>query len=336
MDNESKQYVKYLYCFKVGSEYTWYKISNGVLASSGGTIKKSMYYRVSPNDVTENFPMTSDINMLSSSNDFTLDVTPGFNDGCTEFVINIGLQYNKINNTKNPILGFDVSSSKDSIVLYQNQIVLGFPYYTAASATKEIFIPKCDDFDSGKSENYHLITIAYTKANEDTNSNTIRYQCCVYIDGILETAFKSFGTGSQPLAGVHFYKGHYSVNLLDITYFNSNKTAVNDVDINYYYNTYISTKDNIEIDSVTTAILNNFYDTNIGGGSTYSIENNLLKVQGTLIDNIAESVSIPTLVFKRDRLMSDYGNLPVLEWMNAIYDQDSQGASTYKVPVEVK
>ena len=115
--------------------------------------------------------MISDVNMLSSSDEFDLNIDPDLIDGCTEFAINLGIQYNKINNVKNPILGFNIKAGDESITLYQNKVVLGFPYYTAASATKDIFIPKVTDFDSGKSENYHLITITYTKANEDSSSN---------------------------------------------------------------------------------------------------------------------------------------------------------------------
>ena len=338
MDNETKSYVKYLYCFKVNSEYTWYKIANDALASSGGTIKKSMYYRVSPNYVSENFAMNADLNMTIGYSDILFDVNPNLVDGCTEFVINLGIQYNKINNTNNPIVGFSNQSGDEGILLYQNKINLGFPYYTGSSKTKEIFIPRAADFDSGNSTNYHLVTIAYTKANVNEETKAIRYQCCVYIDGILETAFQMFGTGSQPVATVKFYKGNYSVNLLDITYFDSNNGAINDVDINYYYNSYCITKDNVDVDPIVTSIINNFYDINVRGGATYSLENNLIRVQSTLVDNIAELTSIPTLVFKRDRVIAEQSNLSVIEWMNdTSYSQDTVGGrANIQVPVEVR
>lgn len=338
MDNESKSYVKYLYCFKVNSEYTWYKMANDALASSGGTIKKSMYYRVSPNSVSENFAMNADLNMTMGYSDILFDVNPNLVDGCTEFVINLGIQYNKINNTNNPIVGFSNQSGDEGILLYQNKINLGFPYYTGSSKTKEIFIPRAADFDSGNSSNYHLVTIAYTKANVNKETKAIRYQCCVYIDGILETAFQMFGTGSQPVATVKFYKGNYSVNLLDITYFDSDNGAINDVDINYYYNSYCITKDNVDVDPIVTSIINNFYDINVRGGATYSLENSLVRVQNTLVDNIAELTSIPTLVFKRDRVIAEQSNLSVIEWMNdTSYSQDTAGGrANIQVPVEVR
>ena len=339
MDNETKSYVKYLYCFKVSSEYTWYKMANNALASSGGTIKKSMYYRVSPNSVSENFAMNADLNMTTGYSDAIFDVNPNLVDGCTEFAINLGIQYNKINNTNDPIVGFSNQSGDEGILLYQNKINLGFPYYTGSAATKEIFIPRSADFDSGDTLKYHLVTITYTKANVDKESNSIRYQCCVYIDGILETAFQMFGTGSQPVATVKFYKGNYSINLLDITYFDSDNGAINDVDVNYYYNSYCITKDNTDVDPIVTSIINNFYDVNVGGGATYSLENSLIRVQNTLVDNIAELTSIPTLVFKRDRVIAEQSNLSVLEWMNdTSYTQDSAGSSraNIQVPVEVR
>lgn len=336
MDNESKTYVKYLYCFKVSSEYTWYKIANNSLASSGGTIKKSTYYRISPNDVTPGFGMTSNLDMIVSSEETVVNVNPNLIDGCTEFAINIGIQYNKINNVNNPIASFNVNNSSGNIVIYQNNVTLGYPYYLTGSVNRSIFIPKTQDFDKGDPSKYHLITITYTKANQDTSTNTTYYQCCIYVDGILEGAFRAFGTGSQAINNVTFYKGNYSINLLDITYFDSENCAINDVDINYYYTTYFSTKDNIEVDPITTSILNNFYDINIGGGATYELKNNLLKVQGTLSDNVAELTKLPTLVFRRDRIMTEYGGMSVIDWMNAAYIQDTGGASKYKVPVEIK
>lgn len=336
MDNETKTYIKYLYCFKVSSEYTWYKIANNSLASSGGTIKKSTYYRISPNDVTPGFGMSSNLDMGVNSEETIVNVNPNLIDGCTEFAINIGIQYNKINNVNNPIASFNVNNSSGNIVIYQNNITLGYPYYLTGSVNRSIFIPKTQDFDKGDPSKYHLITITYTKANQDASTNTTYYQCCIYIDGILEGAFRAFGTGSQAIDTITFYKGNYSINLLDITYFDSENCAINDVDINYYYTTYLSTKDNIEVDPITTSILNNFYDINIGGGATYELKNNLLKVQGTLSDNVAELTKLPTLVFRRDRIMTEYGGMSVIDWMNAAYIQDTGGASKYKVPVEIK
>ena len=94
IDNETKTYVKYLYCFKVSSEYTWYKIANNSLASSGGTIKKSTYYRISPNDVTPGFGMSSNLDMGVNSEETIVNVNPNLIDGCTEFAINIGIIIN--------------------------------------------------------------------------------------------------------------------------------------------------------------------------------------------------------------------------------------------------
>lgn len=337
MDNETKTYIKYLYCFKVSSEYSWYKLVNGALASSKGTIKKSTYYRISKNDITEGFGLQSNLDMGVNQDERIINTDPNLVDGCTEFVINLGIQYDKINNINIPIVGFNTKSGEDNILVYQNKVVLSAPYFITGSEEREIFIPKLNNFDPGNSLNYHLLTIAYTKANYNKETGDTRYQCCLYIDGILVGAFKTFGTGSQPIYSTKFYKGNYSINLLDISYFESDTCAINDVDINYYHTTYVSTKDNVEVDYNITSILNNFYDVNIGGGSTYSLENNLLKVQGTLSDNIGELVDVPTLVFRRDRILSEYGNMSVIDWMNGIYGQDTQGdAASYKVPVEVR
>lgn len=334
MEGQTKTWIKYLYCYKANTEYTWYKLNNWKLASSGGNIVESNYFRVLTS--SDDFPITSRLDKTASDIDTVVSFgTPSTNEDLDEFAIHIGIQYNNINNDSNKIISFN-GNSDNSIEIYQNNVTIGNPFIQASSHTCEWFIPKSYNYTAGDPTKFHLLSLVYTKVNYDSLTSSQHYQCCLYIDGVLEGGFKDFGTGSGWLKSVVFHPGNYSINLLDVTYFNSNNGALNDIDVNYYYYTYYSVKNNEAIDTTLTEIIEEFY--NKDRNSTYSLTNDLIRVQSTLSNNIANRTSIPTLVLKRDRTIdiSDGNKMLFVDWMNRGYAQDSKDASIYThVPVEL-
>lgn len=339
MESETKHFIKYLYCFQSASNYTWYKLINNKLASSKGNISYSNYYRVTSANKSDNFAMTAPVIMTANSQSHIINIPePSALGDIGEFAINIGIQYNNINNVKNPIFNMSTLEARDSIRIFQNSVELKDPF--VSDAKQAWFIPKTLNYDTGIPENYHLLSFVLTNARYDDNDNLPYYQCCLYIDGIIEGAFKLFMNGSNWINEVELCPGNYTINLLDITYFESsdkNISSINDVDINYYYKTYYSVNNNTPIDAEASDILNCFYN-NSSGGSTYSLYNNLIRVEGTLYDNVASNTKIPTLVLKRDMLLTEIeGGGSVIDWLNASYSQDeSTGPSKWKIPVQVK
>jgi hypothetical protein len=160
-----------------------------------------------------------------------------------DFVINIGIQYNSINDTKNPILSIYEGRENPAIILYQNGVTF---QNIISEDTREIFIRKSQDYDPGT--NYdednnllksHLITISWVKVNVDLENRKNTYQGYVYVDGILAGATTTFSSATATFNKVIFHPGNYNVNLFEITYFESNNLySFNDIDAVYYYNTF--------------------------------------------------------------------------------------------------
>jgi hypothetical protein len=109
---------------------------------------------------------------------------------------------------------------------------------------------------------------------------------------------------------VTLHPGNYSINLIDVTYasvpektYNNTQMyhAFNDIDVAYYYNTYKSAL-GIEIPKIETLILDSFYTSYVQdyNASTYSLQNDLVKVSNSTIVEISKSLDVPTLMFECD------------------------------------
>jgi len=140
--------------------------------------------------------MTAPIIMTANSQSRIINIPePSALGDIGEFAINIGIQYNNINNVKNPIFNMSTLEARDSIRIFQNSVELKDPFIS--DAKQAWFIPKTLNYDTGIPENYHLLSFVLTNARYDDNDNLPYYQCCLYIDGIIEGAFKLFMNGSN-------------------------------------------------------------------------------------------------------------------------------------------
>ena len=337
---------KWIYCRAIKSDYNWFFTNeNNAIVSSGASLIDQQYFRLNRSFQThESFNWSDQLVMTTASEEFVQPLKfPKLSiaNATQDFIINIGIQYNYINDTDNKILSLftnGVNTGDSTIDLYQNKVVVKQNLFDSESIA-EIFLRKEDDYDfninyneSTETIKSHLITIAWTKLRTEGEDKT--YQCCVYLDGILESSVISFSRATAEFNAVKFHPGNYNINLFDITYASgSEKWAFNDVDVNYYYNTYKEQVSGELIPENETIVLNNFYDI-MSSGATYSLNNNLIQIQSGIADNIAEQTPVPTLILQRDKIITEQeGNVSVTEWMNHSYKDGDTGMIDWTLPV---
>ena len=345
---DSTTVEKWIYCKAIKSDYDWFYLNkNSKLVSSGADIIDQQYFRLnSAFQTNESFNWANQLIMTTASDEFIQPLTfpvLATSNATQDFMINLGIQYNYINDTTNKIASFytsGVDTGDSTIDIYQNKVVVKQNLF-ASDSISEIFLKREIDYNSNLnydgssgSMKSHLITITWTKLRTQEEDKT--YQCCVYIDGILESSISSFSKASAEFTSIKFHPGNYNINLVDITYVSgSKKWGINDIDVNYYYNTYKEQVSGELISEEETIILNNFYDPMASGvGATYSILNDLVKIQSGMADNIAEQTTIPTLILQRDKVITEQeGSLLVTEWMNHSYKDGDTGMIDWQLPV---
>lgn len=327
--------TKYLYCKEAKTVYNWYqnnlpsqlvsesyRFNNSNLLCSSGINKTNLsgtYYEMtSANDkdvVISGFPQ--------------LDTATQHYD----FVAHIGIQYNKINNTKNPIIEFyresgaaGVAEADPSIIVYQNKVV--FQKFTSGEAS--LYLPKEDNYSPQESEYYHLVSIAQKKLFKVQGTDSYKYEVSVYLDGVLEGTLTSFATNVIRPSFINLKPSAYSINLLDISYTSNTMT---DMDFNYYYNTYKikSTNNENAVSLKEQNILNAFFDydkTSSTYTSNVSLKHDIVKLNYTTIQTISKNSDVPSIVFvcpEKNEAVLGKGTT-VFDWMN--YDKYGENSDT--------
>lgn len=346
LGGESYKVSYYIYLEESTTAYSWYKKSAEPTVSSYfrmgnfseknknlGNIFKGLYKQV----------FSADQTIKISGEDKISTVTNG-----GDILISLGIQYNEINNTNNPIASFEYVSEGATIpfcTIYQNKVVI-------ENNTVQIFLDKTNitDFDVNKPENYHLIQILFRQTHREGDMVDYK-QALVYIDGVLEGSVSSWFTYTSIISSATLYPGNYSINLFEIANFSDYLNRyISDIDINYYYNTYLvkSTNDNDTVTEEETSILDSLYSYDSCGNASiaYSIDNQMIKLQGSgAITEISRNVQIPTIVCKAERILRNYdstGNTDIWDWMNytGYGEQDSQSSSVglqnYRCPVDIR
>ena len=352
LGGESYTTEKYLYLKETATSYDWYKKS--------AEPSLTTYYRpggTSNSEMNKIFGNNLYYQMYNSSDSLILDhniVDTPTSGNIGDILISIGIQYNEINNSNDPIASFNYTSSGQLLpfcTIYQNKINI-------ENNDIPIFLGKTDitKFDPTKPENYHLVQISLKHTFRDIsgtvtgNSGDYR-QICVYIDGTLEGAANNWINYTREISQITLYPSNYSINLLEVANFSGYLSRqINDVDINYYYNTYKikSRSDETVVSDEETAIINNLYSYDSENNATlaYSIENQLIKLSSSAsISQISSCVKVPTLVCKVERFLRSYDNTgkTVFDWLNTPYDneQDSDqavevGLQGFRCPVSVR
>ena len=332
--------IKYFYCKESQSGYNWFHGKHNPedrrFYIPQALSDETKLYGLSNID-SENVPLY--IEKRTSDELPTSFKIENYSNG--DQTINIGIQYNNINNIEKPIIKLysDDNKSEESITIYQNYIEFGKRFFDSPQSCN-IFLHKERKYDSTDLNKYHLITIScasafYLNENEGTLiGNNTYYELSVYIDGILEGTVSSKPTRSPELHYIDLMPGNYAINHIDIARFVEKRgyRTMFDSDINWYWNSYRS-RLNLDIDEAETQILESLFD--VDSEPTYYIENQLVKVNEGLPNNVAISGRCPVLVvtLPRDIATADT-TTNIYDWLNRSY-VDGSGDILAKLGVRV-
>ena len=278
-------------------------------------------------------------------------------------LLELSIQYSKINNTDTPIFSLNAKgSSKDqigphSIFVYQNKI----EYVKSSSpisgnivsvgtvaSSKEFFIPLSNNFIYDDKSQYSLLSIY--KQIENIESNEIRCSLCALVNGIYDSALPSFDTSYQLFDSITFYPGNYSVNLIETVVFPHSYDSVkhhdhNDniadvttgersymtlYDLENYYYSYQSLYKSVEIDDTEKQLIDHFKE------FTKDEELNLIRCTSDSAQNIANCIDIPVLVLSYTNNDPDkkvYGKIGLEGWLSHSYEESDDSNI---VPVTIK
>ena len=162
------------------------------------------------------------ISLTATGASKTLQMTLDYDTyGAKDCLISLGLTYSKLNDVRNPIAMIQGTNSNNNIIIYQNQIqIMGDTYST-------FYFPIGDD-------QYHLIDI-YRRAVSSQN-NAPLFEFVVYIDGVMELALPGFVSMQETYNIITLYPGLYSVNYLEVSYFNHTPNTQISSDLLEQYN----------------------------------------------------------------------------------------------------
>lgn len=258
-------------------------------------------------------------------------------------LINIGIQYNDINNTQNPILKLysDASKTEGAITIYQNKVIFGRRFFDSEQECS-IFLHKELNYDPEDRDKYHIISINiascfYVREQEsDLLLNNTYYEISVYIDGVLEGTVNAKPYRSPELYKIDLLPGNYAINQIDIAQFEATdgNKIIYDTDINWYWNSY---KERIgqTVDESETELLALMFDANDRNNPTYSIENQLIKVNSALANNVALNANTPVLVLTCARDIVYGGDTyTIYDWMNTGYTDGAIGLNQMSVDIQ--
>lgn len=292
---------------------------------------KSYQYKYSSgiHEKSEPIPNTNKglISMTSSTNAKTYQVPLDFDTyKAKDCLLSIGINYNKLNDIRNPIILLQGNNSSNNIIIYQNKISIMGTEYT------NFYLPIGDD-------QFHLIDV-YRRAISASNDQPL-FEIVIYIDGIIECALPGFTPMQETYNTVTLYSGLYQINYLEISYFNHDPltsisqdlleqynpnptiypiTFFTDSSILYHYYSYKLTfyPNSIpEEFQEAYAYVSQFYNNNKTGR---------IEVTKTLIQSIATSTNIPVLLIKyteaRNNTNTNWQSdgSAFMQWMEYPYD----------------
>lgn len=320
--------TRYFYCEKLETSYNWYiegheptsENRRWYIAQETSADKK--LYGISSTSIDPaNIPLY--IEKRSSDTTSIPILIEEYTNG--DQLINIGIQYNDINNTKEPIIKlYDTANrSNDTITIYQDKIVFGNNIYTSEQSC-DIFLHKERNYNAYDREKYHLLSIYISTAFYDALSNNRRYEISAYFDGVLDGTVISKDAASVHIVCMDLLPGNYAVNLIEFASWerSDNSRLLNDPDINWYWNSYKSRSDRGNtISAGETDILNALFDPNNNNAPTYTIENQLLKMNNIgFASTVALNANVPVMVVEvSDVVQYDGGETDIYHWMNTPY-----------------
>lgn len=343
---ESGQAItKYFYCDSISTNYNWYidghlpnqrryyiaqEITSGSLNKLSGISWQGLNSANPPLYIER---LSSDTQPL----ELTID---SFSTG--EQMINIGIQYNDINNSKTELIKLydTVNKSKDTIKIYQDKIVFGDDLFDSENEC-EIFLHKEQNYDLNVRSKYHLLTICMAHTGALDLNNNPYYEVTVYFDGVLEGIVSTKPITTRPIYKVDLMPGNYAINQFEIASWtlNTYTRLLNDIDINWYWNSYKSRTDrDYTITTEDSLILSSLFDSNNNNVPTYNLENQLIRVPNGFAETVANNVSVPVLVLTCPKTIAwgEGQENSIFEWINTKYTDGQGGLLKVQVTAELQ
>ena len=330
---------KYFYCKEVTTSYNWFFQTE----NSNNRPSTRRYYIPSETSDAQKLYGIEGVSesalyierKKSDETDAVLNILENDTDG--QYIgenqtINFGIQYNDINNTLNPLITCYDTSNNAAIVVYQNKITFG-GQFTQSPLNCNIFLHKETDYDPEKSGKYHLLTINVAVCYQ--TDNNYYYELTAYLDGKAEGTVNTKTIASAKINRIVLHNSNFSLNHLEIaSWGTSNVRKVHDIDINWYYNSYAD-RIGLPIDPEETEILTQMFDTSkVESAPNYTIENQLIKVDAGMPENIAGKIDVPIMVITCNRDIQYNGIKSIFEWMNTSYTDGQEGLNTVTLNVQ--
>ena len=225
-------------------------------------------------------------------------------------LICVGIQYNSTSDEKEKILEIRSGNSETTnITLYQNSV-----YYGANKVGNIYLGTELEDYNLDEGKNYHLISIYRRLVNEN------KYELCVYIDGILETAKSVYVTAAPIYTDVFLGKNNFYINALEISYFphNTNNDYLTDAGIVHYWYTYKEQIRGDRLDPKTLRILSAFEGGDDPTDGVYIDGPRVAVRSKDVLDRIVEASRIPVMMFTYNESAGSF-----FAWSENHYSDDS-------------
>ena len=244
-----------------------------------------------------------------------------------EMLINIGIQYNYINDENKEIIEIPTTTPErdtNAIHIYQNKFQI-----RDSELQGVFFLEEEEKYDTTNNSKYHLITIA-RKFIRTINYGNVRYEISVYIDGVLQS-----NTIEHVLPSLYnkfiLKNGNYSINLLDISYFNNgtlNETSI----VRYWYAYQTKIQQNFENVGRKSTLLSIFNQFNLQ--SVSDLYSGHVEVSESTLRNLIQNITVPVMCIEYEPSANkDYmGNaVDFFSWSDYAYAADSHNAMTLTV-----
>ena len=378
---ESEKYeVSYYASIKnLSSNFNWFRpyklnrINSDIYKSNHASFKENRIGNIDNINIIDennnNLNSFSTIKMSSNSGGkfYKFDITDGnFTEGFDQ-LLEVSLQYSKINNISQPIFSLNATGSTStsikpwSIFVYQNKIVLTGSQSIITNnevsigssvMSRDLYIPLCENINPGDTSLYTLLTLY--KNLESIDGNNKYYGLYAMIDGIYDSALSGFNSSYSLFDSITFYPGNYSVNIIEtlvlphsgneqenvVTYITEQGTTATDIrymtqyDLEYYFNSYETTYRNngTNIDEDELALIQQFSE------FSYDEDIQMVRCTGSSASNIAEHIDIPVLLLSyvnNDPNRTVNGITGGLEkWLGQSLSQEETGGPN--IPVKIQ
>lgn len=284
--HNTKIFTRYLMVRKYDQTIGWYFKSD---AEGSGFNAKGTHYRfgeisssysfktqynhtLDGNDIISRSNSDDDILVITSSN-FAENLTSADVQDC---MINIGIQYNDINNDTTPLMKITTSEGSSNFsslqnydfLIYQNSIQYGSSPIGYADVTEQgtnyisgFFIGKEVDYNTSDMSKYQLITITRRCVKEQLGEGEEMqgsYEIAVYINGILQTCKQGYELTTPVYSKFLLNNCNYSINLLDIQYLNAGSISDASV-VKYWYAFNSNIQENLENLQLKESLLDTFH-----------------------------------------------------------------------------